>query len=184
VSEDQPLEVQDLHEHAEHTRANPQLLPVSFTISLLAVLVAVVTLMGHRTHTEEVVTQIKASDTWSEYQAKNIRYHNYGSFADVVGIFPGAASEKSAKVQERFRQQSEKYNREKDDLQAEARKLESEVVTDRRKANRYDFGEAMLEMALVITSITLLTKRRQFWYIGMGFGVLGVIVALSAVAVH
>ena len=184
MSEDQPLEIQELHEHAEHTHANPQLLPVSFTISLLAVLVAVVTLMGHRTHTEEVVTQIKASDTWAEYQAKNIRYHNYGSFADVVAILPGAAKDKSAKVQERFRQQSEKYNHEKDDLQAEARKLESEVVTERRKANRYDFGEALLEMALVITSITLLTRRRPFWYVGMGFGALGIIVALTATLVH
>jgi len=184
VSEDQPLEVQELHEHAEHAHANPQLLPVSFTISVLAVLVAVVTLMGHRTHTEEVVTEIKASDTWAEYQAKNIRYHNYESFADVVAILPGAANERSAKVQQRFRQQSEKYNHEKDELQAEARKLESEVVTERRKANRYDFGEAMLEMALVITSITLLTRRRPFWYVGMGFGVLGVIVALSAAGVR
>ena len=182
MSEDQPLEVQELHEHVEHTHANPQLLPVSFTISVLAVLVAVATLMGHRTHTEEVVTQIKASDTWAEYQAKNIRYHNYGSFADVVAIM--SASEKSAKVQERFRQQSEKYNHEKDDLQAEARKLESEVATERRKADRYDFGETMLEMALVITSVTLLTKRKPFWYVGMGFGAVGVIVALTAIMVH
>jgi hypothetical protein len=184
VSEDQALEVRELHERAEHAHANPQLLPVSFTMSVLAVLVAVVTLMGHRTHTEEVVTQIKASDTWAEYQAKNIRYHSYGSFAEMVAILPGAANEKSAKVQERFRQQSERYNKERDDVQAEARKLESEVATERRKADRYDFGEAMLEMALVITSITLLTKRRPFWYVGMGFGALGVIVALSAATIH
>jgi len=183
VSQDQPVEVQELHEHAEETHAHPQLVPVSFTISVLAVLVAVVTLLGHRTHTEEVVTEIKASDTWAEYQAKNIRYQSYGSFADVVSVLPGA-SEKSAKIQEHFRQESERYNHEKDELQTEARKLESEVVTERRKANRYDFGEAMLEMALVITSITLLTRRRPFWYVGIVFGVVGVIVALSARSIH
>lgn len=183
MSEDQPVEVQELHEHAEHTHTYPQLVPVSFTISVLAVLVAVVTLLGHRTHTEEVVTEIKASDTWAEYQAKNIRYHNYKSFADVVSILPGG-SEKSAKIQERFQQESERYNHEKDELQTEARKLESEVGTERRMADRYDFGEAMLEMALVITSITLLTRRRPFWYVGIVFGVVGVIVALSARTIH
>ncbi|HEX7962164.1 MAG TPA: DUF4337 domain-containing protein [Terriglobales bacterium] len=183
MSEDQPVELQELHEHAEHTHETPQLLPVTVTISVLAVLVAVVTLMGHRAHTEEVVTQIKAADTWAEYQAKNIRYHNDGSFADVVSILPGA-NENSAKVREHFRQEAEKYNHEKDDLQTEARKLESEVLTERRKANRYDFGEAMLEMALVITSLTLLTKRRPFWYAGLALGLLGVIVALSAITVH
>ena len=183
MSQDQPVEVQELHEHAEHTHEHPQLVPVSFTISVLAVLVAVVTLVGHRAHTEEVVTEIKAADTWAEYQAKNIRYHNYSSLADVVSILPGA-NEKSVKVQEHFRQESERYNHEKDELQTEARKLESEVVTERRKANRYDFGEAMLEMALVLASITLLTRRRPFWYIGTVFGVVGLIVALSARAVH
>ena len=183
MSEDQPVELQELHEHAEHTHANPQLLPVTFTISVLAVLVAVVTLMGHRAHTEEVVTEIKAADTWAEYQSKNIRYQSYGAFADVVSILPGA-NEKSAKIQEHFRHESERYNHDKDELQAEARKLESEVVTERRKANRYDFGEAMLEMALIITSITLLTRRRPFWYVGLAFGLVGVIVALTARTVH
>jgi hypothetical protein len=183
VSEGQPVELQELHENAEHTHEAPQLLPVTVTISVLAVAVAIVTLLGHRAHTEEVVTEIKAADTWAEYQAKNIRYHNYESFADVVSVLPGA-NEKSAKIQEHFRQESERYNHEKDELQTEARKLESEVVTERRKANRFDFGEAMLEMALVITSITLLTKRRPFWYAGLAFGLIGVIVALSARAVH
>lgn len=183
MSEDQPVELQELHEHAEHTHATPQLLPVTFTISVLAVLVAVVTLMGHRAHTEEVVTEIKAADTWAEYQAKNIRYQSYGAFADVVSILPGA-NEKATKIQEHFRQESERYNHEKDELQTEARKLESEVVTERRKANRYDFGEAMLEMALVITSVTLLTRRRPFWYIGIVFGVAGLIVALSGRTIH
>lgn len=184
MSHDEGMEVQELHERAEHTHANPELLPVSFTISVLAVLVAVVTLMGHRTHTEEVVTQIKASDTWAEYQAKNIRYHSYAGFADIAGIAVANDKERAAKVQERLRQQSERYNHEKDELQNEARKLESEVATDRRKADRFDFGEAMLEVALVITSITLLTRRKPFWYAGIVFGAMGLIVALTAFLIH
>ena len=184
MSHEDGLEVQELHEQAEHAHANPQLLPVSFTVSLLAVLVAVVTLMGHRTHTEEVVTQIKASDTWSEYQAKNIRYHNYGSFADLVPLLPANDKQKSLQTQEHFRQQSERYDHEKDDLQREAKRLEAEVITERGKANRYDFGEALLEVALVITSITLLTRRKRFWYFGMAVGVLGLLVALTALTIR
>ena len=43
------------------------------------------------------------------------------------------------------------------------------------RANRYDLGETLLEVGLVICSITLLTKRHHFWYAGIVFGVLGVV---------
>jgi len=43
---------------------NPLLLPVSITISIMAVLVAAVTLLGHRAHTEELLRQSQASDRW------------------------------------------------------------------------------------------------------------------------
>jgi len=45
-------------------------LPVSLTISILAVLVAGATLLGHRAHTEELLLQSRATDQWSYYQAK------------------------------------------------------------------------------------------------------------------
>ena len=48
-------ELGELHEHAEHAKHDPTLAPISLTMAVLAVLVAVVTLLGHRAHTEEVV---------------------------------------------------------------------------------------------------------------------------------
>ena len=58
-------EAQELQEHAEHAEHAASLRPVAFTMSLLAVLVAVTTVVGHRTHTEAVLNQAKASDTWN-----------------------------------------------------------------------------------------------------------------------
>ncbi len=86
MAHDPAESVHELHEQAEQSQHYPQLIPVSVTMSVLAVMVAVVTLMGHRMHTEEVVTQIKASDTWAEYQAKNIRHHSYATFSDFTSI--------------------------------------------------------------------------------------------------
>ena len=50
-------ELQELHEHAEHAHHNPSLAPVSLTMAVLAVLVAVASLLGHRAHTEEVILE-------------------------------------------------------------------------------------------------------------------------------
>src|ERR1700723_3689933 len=72
----EPQEAQELEEQHEHAAGNPSLRPVSFTISVLAVLVAIVTVLGHRTHTEAVLNQAKASDQWNLYQAKKIRQND------------------------------------------------------------------------------------------------------------
>src|SRR5690242_1155351 len=63
-------ELTELQEHAEHAKGNAKLAPVSVTMAILAVLVAVASLLGHRSHTEEVVLQAKSSDQWAYYQAK------------------------------------------------------------------------------------------------------------------
>ena len=55
-------EAQELQEHAEHGAHESTLRPVAFTMSVLAVLVAVTTVLGHRTHTEVVLDQNKATD--------------------------------------------------------------------------------------------------------------------------
>jgi len=49
-------ELQEVAEHAEHEAAHR---PVAFTMSVLAVLVAVITVLGHRTHTEAVLKQTR-----------------------------------------------------------------------------------------------------------------------------
>ena len=62
-------EVQELKEHAEHGANEATMRPVAFSMSLLAVMVALTTVLGHRTHTEAVLYQNKATDQWNEYQA-------------------------------------------------------------------------------------------------------------------
>jgi hypothetical protein len=46
-----PDELSELQENAEHGRENPSMAPISVTMAILAVCVAVVSLLGHRSHT-------------------------------------------------------------------------------------------------------------------------------------
>ena len=52
------------------------------------------------------------------------------------------------------------------------------------KADRFDLSEVFLEIALVITSITLLSGRRIFWHLGLLMATGGVVLAASAWLVH
>ena len=93
-------EAQELQEHAEHGSHESSLRPVAFTMSVLAVLVAVTTVLGHRTHTEAVLDQNKATDQWNEYQAHKIRSNDTYLASDllsVLAVADKAAAEKLAK---------------------------------------------------------------------------------------
>jgi len=177
-------ELQELREHAEHAHHNPSLAPVSLTMAVLAVLVAVASLLGHRAHTEEVILQAQSSDQWAYYQAKNIREHEDELFTDLTAVIPGKDVESMAKFGEKYGQEAERYRHDKDEIQAEVRKLEREVGVERIRANRFDLAEVFLEIGLVITSITLLSGRRLFWYLGMMFGVAGIVVAVTGALIR
>jgi hypothetical protein len=177
-------EAQELREQAEKAREDKSLAAVSLTMAVLAVFVAVVSLLGHRAHTEEVVLQAKSSDQWAYYQAKNIREHEDELFSDLAAVVSSNDAAAMAKFREKAGQEAERYKREKEEIQDEARKLEREVAMERSRADRYDLAEVFLEIGLVITSITLLSGRRIFWHLGIGLSVVGVVVAVMGAMVH
>ncbi len=171
-------EGREIHEEYRYT------LPVSLTISILAVLVAGAALLSHRAHTDELLRQSQASDQWAYYQAKNIRLHEMQGIADVLGALAPQDKEKTAAVREKYMKEVERYESDKDDIGDKAKELEKERDLISRRADRFDGGEALLEVGLVICSITLLTKRRAFWLAGMFVGALGVAMALTGLFLH
>jgi Domain of unknown function (DUF4337) len=177
-------ELNELKEHAEHAKEDPTLAPVSLTMAVLAVLVAVVSLLGHRAHTEEVVLQAKATDQWAFYQAKNIRRHVDELFTDITSVEATTDAALLGKLREKYTEEASRYKDDQKELEAEARNLEAEVATERNRADRYDLAEVFLEIGLVITSITLLSGRRIFWWLGIVLGVVGLAVSITGFLVH
>jgi len=177
-------ELAELKEHAEHAKEDPSLAPVSVTMAILAVLVAVVTLLGHRAHTEEVVLQAKASDQWAYYQAKNIRRHEDEIAADITAVQPTTDAAALGKVRDKYSTEAARYKDDQKEIEDKAREMEAEVAKERNRADRYDLAEVFLDVGLVITSITLLSGRRLFWLAGIVLAVIGLGLAATGFLVH
>jgi hypothetical protein len=173
-------ELRELHEHAEHGRHEPTMAPVSFSMALLAVIVAAVSLLGHRTHTEEVLLQNEISDKWAHYQAKTIRRNTDQVFVDLA-MMMGSSSPSAITLQQKYKGEIERYRHDQGDLDKEARQLETQKLLAQKRANAYDLGEVLLEIALVVTSITLLSKLRWFWYAGAVVGLAGLVITIIAI---
>lgn len=172
-------EVHELQEHAEHGSHESALRPVAFTMSVLAVLVAITTVLGHRTHTEAVLDQNRATDQWNEYQAKKIRSYNTSLSADLLGAVAIADKDAAAKIAKSYASHQKKWDDDLKDEQQKAEALEILVGQAEIRADRFDLAEALLEIGLVITSVTLLTRNRLYWYFGMVFSLGGIVSALS-----
>jgi|SRR5690348_6601462 hypothetical protein len=173
-------ELQELQEHAEHAAHNRQLAPVSLTMAFLAVAVAVVSLLGHRSHTEEVVLQSQANDQWGYYQGKDVRLHADKQFAALVAFVAATDPAKAEQARKSNEAEIEEYGKQTKEIQAEAKKLEEEMRFEAKRADRFDLAEVFLEIALVITSITLLSGNRLFWYCGIALGIVGLVVAATS----
>jgi hypothetical protein len=176
-------ELNELKERAEKAHEDRGMAPVSLTMAIVAVLVATVSLLGHRAHTEEILLQNKTTDQWAYYQAKNLRLNNLQALNDVMSALDGK-NEKAEQVQKRFEGNIEKYNEEKKEIQAKANELETELTHETQRANRFDLGEVFLEISLVVTSITLLTGRKQYWMLGMVLAATGIATAATVLFLH
>jgi hypothetical protein len=149
--------------------------PVAFTMSVVAVLVAIVTVVGHRTHTEAVLTQNQATDQWNYYQAHKIRSNDTALAADLLSVVTVADKDAAQKLAKSYADHQQKWTASLKEEQEKAEALQTKVEKAEARANRFDLGEALLEIGLVITSITLLTRSRAYWYLGMGFAAAGIV---------
>jgi hypothetical protein len=167
-------EAQELQENAEHGEHERTLRPVAFTMSVLAVLVALTTVLGHRTHTEAVLRQAKASDTWNEYQAKKNRAYDTDLATKLLNVLTVTDKDAAKKTAKDWSDHQAKWADDLKEEQKEAQALEGEVREAERQAKYYDLGEALLEIGLVVSSVTLLTRSRIYWYLGIVASIGGV----------
>ena len=169
-----------LQESAEGTDSTASLTNISLAISILAVLVAMVTVLGHRTHTEAILAQARAGDQWSEYQTKRIRSDQADLAIELLSV---EETKDPAATQKKIAENQAHQAKWKDDLAVEqktARAYQVEVDHAEAQASRLDLGEALLQIAVVLCSITLFTRHKLYFYLGLLLGLSGSVVSLSA----
>lgn len=153
---------------------------ISLAISILAVLVAMVTVLGHRSHTEAVLLQSKAGDQWNLYEARKIREDSLLVVIDQMTLAPTVDAKATAAKLAEYKAHIARWNEELKQEQETAVEYQAEVKKAERKAEHFDLGEALLQISVVLSSITLFTRRRHYFIGGIMLGVAGVVIAATA----
>ena len=166
------------HDEEEGHAKDPLGRTVGILAAVFSVLLAVVTIMSHRAHTEGVLLKTEANDKWSYYQSKRIKFHDLELGSDLITLI-APKNDASEKVLQRYEKEKEKNLKQGEETQAEAQDIEKRSARIETQALRYDFGEGLLEIALVLSSLYFIARRKLFPVVGVTAAILGTIVAIS-----
>jgi len=169
---------EELHEHAQHAH-EPFDKRVAATMAIIAAVLAIVSVLGHISATEEIVLQQRAADQWAFSQAKNIRRYDSEIARDVFRRLPGASAEVT-----KYEANLNRYERETNENQDKARELEAERDIRSRQALRLEFGEVFLEISIVFASLAILSKRRELWFASVVGSAAGLVIASSTALIR
>jgi hypothetical protein len=165
---------EELEEHVHEAR-DPFDKTVAGTMAIIAALLAVVSVLGQHFTTEQLLLQQKASDQWAYYQAKDIRRYSAQVALDTLTQMkadsPGI---------NRYVQDTDRYKKQAAEIQDKAREFEKDRDKSGREALRFHFGEVFLEVAIVLSSLSILTKQKALFLGGAAAALIGVVISLTA----
>jgi uncharacterized protein HemX len=168
------------HEHAHHEDHgnDPAGKRVGVVAAVLAVALAIVTIASHRVHTQAIMDKSAANDQWSYYQSTRIKLHSAELALNITDIV-GAESPKAEKAREGYKKQKEKYESQSEAVQKKAEDLDHSAEKDEQRALRYDIGEGLLEIGMVLTSLYFIARRKMFPVVGVISAVIGSAIAAT-----
>jgi hypothetical protein len=165
----------EIHHEGEE-KHDPMGQKIGIVASVLAVLLAVVTIASHRTHTEAIIARSAANDTWAHYQSTRVKFHSLELGEDLISAL--APVNGAAKIAE-YRKSKAKYEESGKDIMKEAQGKEKETDEAEARALRYDIGEGLLEIGLVLSSLYFIAHKKLFPAVGVAAGIAGVAIAIS-----
>src|SRR5579883_1946783 len=99
----------DIEIHHEVEVSDPMGMRVGVQASVIAVILAVVTILSHRAHTDAVLAKAAANDGWQHYQSTRVKFHNIELLEDLVASL--ATKERAEPKLAQFAKDRAKYEK-------------------------------------------------------------------------
>ncbi len=148
---------------------------IGLSTAILAVFAAIAALQSSNLVNEALIHQIKASDTWAEYQADRQKDHVYT--IALNGLLDAAAAKPptktaSARISE-YRAKVADESRKETALSDSAKDLERETEDEMRKHHAFEYSVALLQVAIAVGAVSALTRVKPIWYLSLLIGAIG-----------
>jgi hypothetical protein len=170
--------IQDVDERAERKHAEKEVDWIRFiglSTAILAVFAAIAALQSSNLVNEALIHQIKASDTWAEYQADRQKDHVYTiALNGLLDAAPAVRATKAAAARiAEYRVKVAGESRKETALSDSAKDLERETEDEMRKHHAFEYSVALLQVAIAVGAVSALTRVKPIWYLSLLIGAIG-----------
>jgi hypothetical protein len=163
----------ELPEHA----SDPKTRAVGVVVGVVGIFLSVVTIASHRAHTQAVITRTESNDDWAFYQAKKIRAATSDAATTVLAaLAPDPA--KAAEAIHKLEAARDKEIGDTEQLRSKAEASEKSTELEERRALKFDIGEGLLELGLVLCSLFFLARNSLFPMFGMLSAAAGIVMGV------
>ena len=160
---------------------------VALTMAIFAVMLAIAGLGGNNATKEMLLAQQQASDQWAFYQAKSIKEHQSRlgkmqlelTLAERGAGMTAEARKQAETLLAKMKEEEQRYQSEKAEIEKEAKVLEHERDLNLEKDPYFDFAEVLLQIAIVMASISILADMPPIFYFSLLLASTGAFLALN-----
>ncbi len=156
---------------------------LALTTVIFAVCATLSTFKGGGFSTRSVLAQTQASDQWAFYQAKSIKGYIYETQKEKIELdlrssgakMPKALAQEYEQKVASYANKIKKYEDEKKQIEAAARKFEAVKEDAQKHAQIFGMAVIFLQIAILLSSISALLKKKIVWTLGLAVGVVGLV---------
>ncbi len=164
----------------EHV-ADPYTRRVGILVGVVGILLSVVTIASHRAHTDAVIHRTESNDQWTYYQAKKIRENTSEVAIELLESLQPDAAKVEAPIG-RLKGARQHYAEDAVRIKTEAEAKDRETEREERRALRFDIGEGLLELGLVLCSLYFMARKPFFPVLGVISSIAGALMGVWGLA--
>jgi hypothetical protein len=161
-------------------KKEPWLNYLALTTVILAVCATLSTFKGGSFSTRSVLSQAQAADQWAYFQAKGVKTYLYEIQKERLELelqeeavsSPAAFAFHKEKIAN-YTERVARYNAEKTAIEKEAKRLEAIRDDAQKHAQVFGIAVIFLQIAILLSSVAALMKKKLVWYLGVFLGIVG-----------
>lgn len=148
---------------------------LALSTAIMAVLAALTTLYMGKYSSRAIMAQGQESDQWAYYQAKSIKEHAYEISRQQLELQlqerrggAAQAAEAYRAAIDRYGREIRRYEKERGEIKARAEEIARQKLKAQEMGGNFGYALIFLQISLMLSSISSLTRRKYLWYIALG----------------
>lgn len=165
---------------------------IAVYIGILAVALAICSMGAGNATKDAMTSNIESANTWAFFQAKNIRRHILRLQIDELEVLEAADPELPESARSAISGKIEKYRDKEahlrsepetgeglDELFIKGKSLEAQRNVAMRRDRYFDYGMALLQIAIVLASVSIITGGTSLLVLSVLVSAIGIVSTLN-----